>query len=174
MQWLQRLFDKVMSVFPSCLHVKPYMMGIRYTLGKHVKKLEPGWYMYWPLIQDMGYMEVVTQVVDLRTQSCKTLDGKDVVVSGALQYRITNIEHALLNVQDLDKSLITLALGIILEFVNVKTLEECHNIEELKGDITKGLRDKARGWGVKIENVYITDIGNSRNIRLLTNGEGIV
>jgi regulator of protease activity HflC (stomatin/prohibitin superfamily) len=120
-------------------------------------------------------MDTPTQVVDLRVQSAMTSDSKDMAVGGALQYRITDIQKAICDVQDLDKSLATIGLGIITEFVNSRTVEDCcHNIPQLKEDILRGVRDASRGWGVKIERVFVTDIGHTRNIRLLTsnNTEG--
>ena len=114
-------------------------------------------------------MEVQTQVADLRSQSVRTSDGKDFVVSGAIQYSVNNIEKAVCNVQCVDDSLETLALGIILEYVSGRTLAACQNLDEIRGEILKGTREAARGWGVKIERIFITDMGIARNIRLLSN-----
>lgn len=116
-------------------------------------------------------MEVQTQVVDLRSQSVRSKDGHSLVVSGAIQYSIKDINKAVFNVQDVDKSLETLALGIILEFVKNRTVEECQDIVALKKEILRGIKDAAQGWGLKIERVYITDLDKARNYRLLTNGE---
>lgn len=125
--------------------------------------------MYWPMIQKIIYMEITTQVVDLRAQSIRTQDNESTVVSGAIQYSVRDIKKAILNVQDVDKSLETLALGIIFDFVHSRKLDDCRNIEVLKAEILKGIKDAATGWGLKIEKVYITDLDKTRNIRLLFN-----
>jgi regulator of protease activity HflC (stomatin/prohibitin superfamily) len=169
MQWLDKIFDKLLSLWP-CVHIlAPYEAGVRFTFGRRVRAKDPGWYLVWPIIQKFVYMEVQTQVVDLRTQSVRTADDKDVVVSGAIQYRITDIEKAVCSVQSVDGSLETLALGIILDFVNRKTVAELQNVEALKSELRKGMAEACSGWGVKIEKVYITDLGHTRNIRLLMN-----
>lgn len=114
-------------------------------------------------------MEVQTQVVDLRAQSIRTQDDESTVVSGAIQYSIRDIYKAIINVQDVDKSLETLALGIIFDFVHSRKLNDCRNIEALKAEILKGIKEAATGWGLKIEKIYITDLDKTRNIRLLFN-----
>ena len=169
MEWLREIFERLLSIFPRILILAPYEAGIRITFGKRVTKLGAGWYIYWPLIQKIIWMEIQTQVVDLRAQSVQTKDVATIIVSGAIQYRINDVYKACVNVQDIDKSLESLALGIILEFVKNRTLVECENIDNLKNEILKGIREAASGWGVKIEKVFMTDLGRTRNIRLLTN-----
>lgn len=169
MDWLQQIFERFLSVLPRIQQISPNKLGVRILFGKFVKILKPGWYIYWPWIHEVQWAIVKPQVVDLRAQSVGTIDGKSLVVSGAIQYKITDIKKALLEVQDYDKSLETLALGIILEFVKNKTSALCHDTDLLKQEILKGIRDAASGWGLKIDKVYITDFDKSRNLRLLTN-----
>jgi len=172
MDWLREIFDKILSLFPQCFIIAPYEAGIRITFGKRVKALEAGWYIIWPLIQRLVWMEVQSQVVDLRNQSIRTIDGHELIVSGAVQYKIVDIEKAIINIQDVDKSIETLSLGIIMDFISTKVIEDCKSMESLKKEILKGLRDAASGWGLKIEKVYITDLGRTKNLRLLLNKEG--
>jgi len=169
MEWLKGIFDRILSVFPRILILSPFEGGIRVTFGKYLKVLPPGWYLYWGLIQKVYWVETQTQVVDLRNQSIQTKDGQSIVVSGAIQYSIKNVQYVFCNVQDFDKALETLSLGIILEFVKNRTLEECQDIGALKSEILRGIKEAARGWGLKIEKVFITDLSKTRNIRLLTN-----
>jgi len=167
MEWLKELINRLTCFIPRPLLLSDYEAGVRITWGKWNKKIASGLFWYVPLFQKIIYMEVQTQVVDLRGQSVQTKDGNSVIVSGALQYSIKDIYKAVFNVQDIDKSLETLALGIILEYVKLRTLNECQEVEELKKEILKGIKDAAQGWGVKIERVYITDLDKTRNIRLI-------
>lgn len=169
MEWLKDLINRLLSIFPRILILGPHEAGVRITGKIWATKLGAGCWFYWPLIQKMLSMEVPTQVVDLRAQSIRTQDNESTVVSGAIQYSIKDIKKACLDVQDVDKSLETLALGIIFDFVHNRKLNECQNIETLKTEILKGIKDAATGWGLKIERVYITDLDKTRNIRLLLN-----
>ena len=169
MEWLRELLDRLTSVFPRILQLTKFEAGVRFSFGKYRKVLGPGWYMYMPLFQRMIWMEVQSQITDLRTQSIRTKDGKDIIVSGAIQYSIDDVDEAICLIQDIDKALSVLALGIILKFVSKRTLVECQDIEALKSEILKGSRSRMKVWGVRVESVEITDIGVSRNIRLLSN-----
>lgn len=82
-------------------------------------------------------------------------------------YRIRDAQAALLRVQDLDKSLQTLALGIISRHVN-EDCNDCISISDIEDCISKGIKEHARGWGIEVMRVYITDLGSTQNVRLLT------
>ena len=167
MEWLKGFIQNLTCFIPRPLLLSMYEAGIRITFGKWNKEITAGWFWYIPLFQKIIYMEVQTQVVDLRGQSVQTRDGNSVIVSGAIQYSIKDIYKAIFNVQDVDKSLETLALGIILEYVKNRTLKECQEVDALKKEILRGIKDAAQGWGVKIERIYITDLDKTRNIRLI-------
>lgn len=167
MNWLKELIQRLTCFIPRPLILTDYEAGVRVTWGKWNKVISSGLFWFIPLFQKIIYMEVQTQVVDLRGQSVHTKDDKHIIVSGAVQYSIRDIKKAIFNVQNVDQSLETLALGVILEYVNKRTLEECQEVVGLKKEILKGIKDAAQGWGCKIERIYITDLDESRNIRLI-------
>ena len=174
MDWISQFLSKLFSFVPRLWIIDPDESGVRVTprLKKGVKIVElvPGWWIIWPLLQNAEKIKIKTQPVDLRPQSVWTKDGKEVVISGCIQYRVDSAVKALLNVYDYDRNIQTLSLGIIFDFVTEKTLEELKlNFRELKNEILRGLREASRGWGLKIETVYLTDIGKTQNIRILLN-----
>jgi len=166
--WLDNLIEKILSIFPSVQLVSPDEYGVRITLGKYVSDAPPGWYVLWPVIQEYSGLKVKTQIKDLRAQSVWSADHKELTISGAVKYYVANVRKALFEVYDYDANVQALALGIIQrhcaahEEMTIKT-------SALEGDILEILRKESQGWGLKIEKVYITDIGRTRNIRLLTN-----
>lgn len=172
MTWLTNLLDRLLSIFPRIVIVAPDEAGVRVTpsfiKGVRVKDMTPGWWLVWPVIQQIDVIKVKTQIVDLRPQSVWTSDGKELVVSGSIKYRVDSAVKAVLDVFDYDANIRNLTLGIIFDFVNGKSLEKL-DLVQLKDEILKGLREASRGWGLKIETVYLTDIGRVRNIRLLMN-----
>ena len=138
------------------------------TLGNRVGATPPGWYIYWPLIQEMTKISVTPQVVDLRAQSVLTGDNVDMCCGGGIMYRISNSVNAILKVQDYDKSLQTLALGIISRYIGeVKSFKEL-KIPQIEAAVLDGIKKDARGWGLEIMRVYVTDLGTTKNIRMLT------
>ncbi len=167
MNWLKELIDKLFAWLPRLYYINPDEGGVRITLGKYYKTKGPGWYFYWPIIHQMCVIAVMPQVKDLRGQSLFTKDMENVLISGAVTYRIIDVSKTILAVQDYDKSLMNTALGTITEFVTSKTKEECMNITALKDEIRKGLREEASGWGLKIMKIAITDFGDTKNIRVI-------
>ena len=170
MEWLQALIERLTCFIPRPTIMTVYEAGLRFTFGKYIRVITAGWFWYTPLFQRIQWMEIQTQVVDLRSQSIRTADGQSMIVSGAIQYSVKDVRKAILNVQNVDTALENLALGVLLEFVKSKTLEECHDVGALKKEILRGIKEAAQGWGLKIERVYITDLDKCRNLRLLTNG----
>jgi regulator of protease activity HflC (stomatin/prohibitin superfamily) len=170
MEWLKEIFDRILAVFPRIWLCGPHEAGVIITFGKYISSKGAGIYIYWPLVQRIIWMDIKTQIIDLPCQSVRTKCGSSVVVSGAIQYRIIDVRKAAIDVQDADKSIVTLALGITFEFVKRRTLEECTtDTDGLRTEILKGIREASEGWGLKIERIFITDLDKTRNIRILTN-----
>ena len=105
------------------------------------------------------------QVVDLRPQSVSTHDKKSLCCGGAVKYRVKDAAAAILKVQDYDATLQALCLGIIQRYFAKKDDDDYSDLEDY---VLKGVKEAARGWGLDILVVYITDIGVAQNIRLLT------
>jgi len=166
MQWLIQLIDKLFCWIPRIWLVSPDENGVRITLGSRYSPTPPGWYVYFPLLQECIKITVTPQVVDLRAQSVFTADHQDLCFGGGIMYRVDDSVKAILKVQDYDKSLYTLALGIVADYINKHDFKDC-NVSGIQEAILKGVRDAAAGWGLKIMRMYTTDFGTTRNIRIL-------
>ena len=174
MDWISQFLSKLFSFIPRLWIVDPDESGVRTTPklkgGIKVKELTPGWWIVWPLLQNAEKIKIKTQVVNLRPQSVWTNDGQEIVISGSIKYRVASAKDSILNVCDHDANIQSLALGIIFDYVTDKNLENLkRDFKLLKDEILKGLREASRGWGLKIEVVYLTDIGKTQNLRLLLN-----
>lgn len=169
MEWLHNLLEKLFSVFPRLCLVETDESGVRVTLGTRATGLLSGWYIYWPLIQSFTTIKIKTQVKDLRPQSVWTLDRKELAISGAVRYSVRDAKKAVLECYDYDDNVVVLALGIIQRHIAQRTLDSL-DVPGLEDEMLRGLREACAGWGLKIEQVYITDIGRTRNLRLLLQG----
>jgi regulator of protease activity HflC (stomatin/prohibitin superfamily) len=175
MQWLANLIERLFSFIPRFFFVEPDEGGIRTTLGKYVKVCASGWYIHWPLIQSVRKTVVVQQLADLKNQSIRTKDGVNIVVSGGIQYVVEDVKKVLLNVHDYDKGIQIKALDIIAQYAKDKTLNECQDFEALKKQIKQGLASNVWQWGIKIQDILITDLVEGRSIRILSDSSpGII
>lgn len=174
MEWLADLLKNLRDWLPRKYFINPDEGGVRITLGNHIKTLYPGWYYYWPVIQECRGINVAPQVVDLRPQSSLTEDLQDLAISGGIKYKVSDARKALLEAQDYDKSIQTVALGSICEFVSKHPFESINNLGEIRDIILTSVREEAAGMGLKIMKVYITDIGRTKNIRVMGDGHHTV
>jgi len=159
-------------IIPRLFIIGPDDKALRRTCGRAMQKLDPGIYWYWPMIQAVDQVITTPQVVDLRPQSVVTQDCADCCISGAIRYRVRDQERALLKVQDYDRSLQTMALGIITRFCSTKKYVELY-VNEIEQAVLKGIKLNARGWGLEILSVYVTDIGQCKNYRVLADRANI-
>ncbi len=146
---------------------------MRVTLGKRLEDVGPGWYIHIPLIQEILYVEVVDQVIDVRSQSVTTKDGIGVIISGAIQYKITDARKALLGIQDFDTAMQTLAIGTIGKYVSNKTFDECRNVAAIEIELLKEMRETISGYGIKLQKTFITDFCKARTLRVIGNSQVI-
>ena len=73
-----------------------------------------------------------------------------------------------MKVQDYDESLQNSVLTACVEYIgNIDMKEIC--VDDMNISLTTALQAKARGWGIDIQAVGLTDIGRTKNIRLLGN-----
>jgi regulator of protease activity HflC (stomatin/prohibitin superfamily) len=119
------------------------------------------------LIQQVRKVVIVCQLADLKNQSIITKDGKSIILSGGIQYVVSDVKSVLLNVHDYDKGIQVKALDVIAEYTKNRTLQECQDFEALKKEIQKGLGPSVRKWGIRIEDILITDLVEGKSIRIL-------
>jgi regulator of protease activity HflC (stomatin/prohibitin superfamily) len=165
MQWLTDLINKLFCFIPRIVLILPNEMGLRITLGNHYRVISPGWYLYFPLLQQVLQLTVTPQVIDLKSQSLTTSDNKGIIISGAVEYGIRDVAKALLEVCNLDKTLPTLCLGKIAEYVETHTANEC-TTENIKNELRKEIMEHVNVWGIKLHHVYLTDRITARSVRV--------
>lgn len=167
MDWLTTLIERLTCWIPRLQLVQPDEAGIRTTLGSRIKAISSGWYVFWPLIQDITVLTVSTQIKDVREQSLTTRDGKNVIVGGAIRYKITDAKKSLLNVIDYDSALQTLVIGAISSYISHRDYEDCRDINDLEELLLKKVREAASGFGLKIMQVFITDFCKADTYRIV-------
>ena len=171
MEWLVQFFQLLTAWIPRFKFILPNEAGVRITAGKKVKEIGPGWWFYWPLVHDLLWCTVVSQVVDIAPQSLRTKDAKNLTISLTMRYSIPDARMALLNVHSYDQALQNLTRGVAAEYFNQHTLAECWDIATMADQAKQMVQKAARGWGVKIEELYVDEITEAISVRLMSRGE---
>jgi regulator of protease activity HflC (stomatin/prohibitin superfamily) len=173
--WIISLLETLTGFVPRPVIIRPDEGGFRQTPklwgGTWLIEMKPHkWYWIIPWIMEYETVKTKPQVADIRIQSVWTKDGKDIAIGGAIRYYVNNYMKAQLEVLDYDKTIQTIALTKIFTFVRQHTLEELTvGIDELCDGLLKSIREDSKGWGLKIQEVQLTDIGHTINYRLLFN-----
>jgi len=170
MHWVLNVLDKVFCWFPRWAFVEPDESGIRVTFGRRVKDLEPGWYWYCPLFQNVRKVNVVSQVIDLPEQVLTTTNGKTIYVSGGIVYSIRHPRKAILNVQDYDQAIQVIGMRYITQYVMEHDFEACKNIDEVCKGIFNAVRKHGFRWGIEVEEAFLTDMAEGKVVRIAMKG----
>jgi regulator of protease activity HflC (stomatin/prohibitin superfamily) len=146
--------------------VLPGQRGVICRRGQVKEVREPSLSFVIPIIDDATVVCVAEQVEDLRTQSVTTADGKAIMVSGKIRYRVEDPVKALFDVYDWDAALADEALGVIATECMKRSFKECLNHLDLANEILKAVRRVAKKWGIEVTGFTFTDMVVHRALRL--------
>lgn len=145
--------------------IDQYAEGVVLRLGRHHRTVGPGFRWVWPFFEKVLYDTVVPTTFNLQPQSLTTADGQSVVIGVVITRSISDIEKALLEVENPDEVLIDSCYGAVAKAVRATTWEDLHKpeFEEL---VLNESRKRAREYGVRIHRAQLSDLTKARSIRL--------
>lgn len=159
--------DKLLPVFI----INQYDAGVLLRRGVFVKTLQGGIYFKIPFLDEVLSHTVVPTTMELPAQSLTTFDKKHVVVKAIIKYKINDIKTFLLEVNDAVDAISDQTQGIIKDIVMNISLNDVS--VEIDNTIIIKARREAKKWGIEIDKVTITNIGEIKSIRLFNeNGFG--
>jgi membrane protease subunit HflK len=167
--WGEKLLDWFIACwafFKFIEVVEEYQMGIVLRWGRYHRTIEPGRRWIIPFRIERAICEnVVDKATPLSSQSLTTKDGKSVVLSAVVCWRVKDIRKFLLNVEGQETALVTAAPGCITRLVVRSTWEEA-STDKFLDQVTTEVRAKARKHGIEVLEVSLRDLTTARSIRL--------
>ena len=163
---LHALFSALSAATPWTT-VNPDEMGVYVRMGKVKRVLEPGFYLRWPIIDQIEQRSVVDAVQDMNTQSLVTADLKSIVVSGRLRYRIADIVLAHYETYDLDDVLVQECESAVAVAIMDRTLDQLADREQVEAEVLDFMEERAARWGVDLRDFKITNFTPCKTLRLL-------
>lgn len=141
--------------------VESFERGVLYIDGKFEKILANGTYFFWK-----NSTPVKVDKVDLRQlqlelagQEILTKDKAALRVNFVAQYKVVDIEKAMIVNKDFEKQLYTLIQLALREFIGTFTLDELlERKESVSEHVMKSLANKADALGVKVMDCGVRDI----------------
>ena len=143
----------------SIKQVDEYERGIKFTLGKFSKVLEPGWHIVLPIFQKFQKIDIRVKVIDVPEQDAITKYNVTVKINAVLYFHIFDAKKAVLSVENFRYAVTQLAQTTMRNIVGSVTLDELLvERESISNEICQIVDKATDDWGVKIQNVELKDI----------------
>lgn len=171
-QWLNDLLGAVLRFIPRIRVVPQTHGGVAFVRGR--PKLVPSGCLlfWWPVWTELLIVPVVRQTLNLPNQVLVPRRGDTpLVLSGVVVYDIADPVRALSSVHDLDDAVRDMALVAIRQVIAKYPAEAIwFNPEKINHALLRAVRGRMRGWGVRVQQVFLSDAAPCMVIR--TVGEG--
>ena len=135
--------------------VESYEKGLLMIDGKFAKVLGNGVYFFWknPIAVSVLKADMRQLQLEISGQEMLTKDKAALRVNFYTQYKITDIEKALLGSKDYEKQLYILMQLALREFIGMLSLDELLEKKEAIAEYVMGaLKERAAGLGVEVRN----------------------
>jgi len=164
-EFLLNIIEDILPVF----FVKQYDNGILLRMGKFVRVVKPGIVFKIPFLDKVETTTIVTTTLSVATQSVITKDKKQLVVKSVVKYKVSDVELFMLNVYDATDAIADITQAIIKEQLSQRNFDDCIE-NDFDNTVTKKLRVEVRKWGIEVDRVTLTDIGQIKSLRLFNEG----
>lgn len=143
----------------SIKQVNQYERGIKFTLGKFSKIMNPGWNLVFPIFQSYRKVDIRTKAVDVPEQDAITKDNVSVRINAVIYYKVFDASKAVLEVENFYFAVGQLAQTTMRNAVGSVSLDELLSERDKISTEICNIIDKATDpWGIKVENVELKDI----------------
>ena len=143
--------------------IEQWNAAVQLRYGKWIKNLSGGIHFKIPFFDSVIECPVITQSVNLPSQTLTTLDEESIVLKAIIRYRVSNIQTYLLSVMHANDVLIDTTQGIIRDVVEMTTWP---GLVDVNSQITNEVKEYVVKWGIEIEAVTITDLGIVKSFRI--------
>ena len=164
------MFDKLVQLIERFgYQLMPYVIieewnaGVHLRYGKWIKTLYAGIHFKIPFFDNVIECPVITQSVNLPSQTLTTLDEQSIVLKSIIRYKVNNVRTYLLGVMHANDVLIDTTQGMIRDVVELTTWEDLVDVNET---ITNKVKEYVVRWGIEVEAVTITDLGLVKSFRI--------
>jgi regulator of protease activity HflC (stomatin/prohibitin superfamily) len=141
--------------------VQSYENALLFVQGNYVRLLKPGVYYWWKnsITIQIGKVDVRQQQLEVSGQEILTKDKAALRINAWAQYRVEDIEKALLQNKDYDKQLYVLLQLAIREYIASFSFDELLDRKEsIAPLILQNVQESAAELGVVVSDLGIRDI----------------
>lgn len=143
----------------SIRQIDEYERGIKFSLGKFSKIMNPGWNIVLPIFQSYKKVDIRTKAVDVPEQDAITKDNVSIRINAVIYYKIFDASKAILAVENYYYATSQLTQTTMRNIVGSVTLDELlAEREKISTKICEVIDEATDPWGIKVENIELKDI----------------
>ncbi len=136
-----------------------YQRAVVFRLGKLQGVRGPGLYWIIPLIEWQKTIDIRTITISVDQQETITKDNVPVKVTVVIWYAVTDPIRSVIEVRDVDKSVIQVALTSMRNIIGRHTLDDVLKEQERLGaDMRSTIDSATEPWGVKVTRVEMRNV----------------
>lgn len=172
------MFDKLIDLIVTFIHdflpfkiVNQWEEGVHLRNGKFIRVVKPGLNFKVSFFDNIITTPVITQTVNLRSQTVTSRDEKSIVLSSIVRYHVHDVEKFLLGVMHANDVLVDTTQGIIRDIVEET---DWNDLVDLTNKVLPIVNEQVIKWGITIELVSFPDLGEIITYRIINEGKDVV
>ncbi len=143
----------------SIRQINQYQRGVKFTLGKYSKTMEPGWRLVIPVFQSMRKVDIRVKAVDVPDQEAITLDNISIGINAVIYYKINDSAKAVIEVENFYFAVSQLAQTTMRNIVGTVDMDTLlRNRDEIAAKIQTIVDKASDPWGIEVQAVELKDV----------------
>jgi len=139
--------------------VNQYERGVKFTMGRFSKAVNPGWRLVVPVFQMMKKIDMRLKAVDVPNQEAITKDNVSCQINAVIYYKIVDSAKAVIEVENFYYAVSQLAQTTMRNVVGEVTLDELLTQRDQVSQKIKSIVDQiTEKWGISVDSVDLKDI----------------
>ena len=167
------LQNRLLQPFIRSNEVQSFETALLFVDGKYIKVLEPGMHYWWKNSISINVAKVDTrqQQMEINGQEILTKDKAALRINAWAQYKVVNIEKAVLQNKEWDKQLYVALQLSLREYIAGFSFDELLDKKEsITPFILQAVAQKAEALGVEVAGFGIRDIILPGDVKEIMNG----
>lgn len=155
------LLHRFVAPFVRSVSVESFEKGVLFIDGKFVEVLQPGIYYWWKnaIAIHVGKIDTRQQQLEINGQEILTRDKAALRINAWAQYKVVDIEKALLQNKEYEKQLYVAFQLVLREYIAGYGFDELLEKKEVMTPfILQQVKEKAEALGVEVTGFGIRDI----------------
>ena len=140
--------------------------GLVLRLGEFRSMRGPGLFFVVPIIDRVRMVDTRVLAVDIPRQEAITKDNVPVSINGALFFKVTNVEDAVMKIQDYVYGISLLAQTALRDVVGGMVLDDLLSERERIGkQVEQAVENDSREWGLHVTGIRLMDIDMPEDLK---------